>query len=71
MLPLKYVSNFWRTLEMSLIYCQITVDLNWSENCVIVATNIVAQATIFSITDTKRYVSVETLSFQDNEKLLE
>ena len=56
---------------MSLIYCQITVDLNWSENCVIVATNIVAQATIFSITDTKRYVSVETLSFQDNEKLLE
>ena len=71
MLSLKYVSNFWRTLEMSLIYCQITVDLNWSENCVIVATNIVAQATIFSITDTKRYVSVETLSFQDNEKLLE
>ena len=71
MLPLKYVSNFWRTLEMSLIYRQITVDLNWSENCVIVATNIVAQATIFSITDTKRYVSVETLSFQDNEKLLE
>ena len=71
MLPLKYVSNFWRTLEMSLIYCQITLDLNWSENCVIVATIIVAQAIIFWITDTKRYVPVETLSFQDNEKLLE
>ena len=47
MLPLKYVSNFWRTLEISLIYCQITLDLNWSENCVIVATIIVAQAIIF------------------------
>ena len=70
MLPLKCLSNFWRTLEMSLINCEITFDLNWSENCVIVATNAVTQATTFSITDTKLYVPVVTLSTQDNAKLL-
>ena len=32
MIPLKYLSNSWRTLEMILIYCEITLDLNWSEN---------------------------------------
>ena len=50
MIPLKYLSNFWRTLEMSLIDCEDTLDLNWSENCFIVATNVAAQATTFSIT---------------------
>ena len=43
LLPLKYLSNFWRSLEMPLINCQITLDLNWSENCVIVVTNIADQ----------------------------
>ena len=71
MLPLKYLSNFWRTLEMLLITCEITVDLNWSENCVIAATNVTAQVTKISITDAKRYVPVVTLSAQDNAKLLE
>ena len=71
MVPLKYLSNFWRTLEMPLINCEINLDLNWSENCVIVATNAAAQATTFSITDTKLYVPVVTLSIQDNAKLLE
>ena len=70
MLPLKCLSNFWRILEMSLINCEITFDLNWSENCVIVATNAATQATTFSITDTKLYVPVVTLSTQDNAKLL-
>ena len=32
MLPLKYLSNFCRTLERSLINCEISLDLNWSEN---------------------------------------
>ena len=68
---LKYLINIWRTLEMSLINCEITRDLNWSENCVIAATNIAAQAATFSITDTKLYVPVVTLSTQDNAKLLE
>ena len=71
MVPLKYLSNFWRILEMPLINCETTLDLNWSENCVIMATNVAAQTTTFSITDTKLYVSVVTISTQDNAKLLE
>ena len=71
MVPLKYLSNFWRILEMPLINCETTLDLNWSENCVIMATNVAAQTTRFSITDTKLYVSIVTISTQDNAKLLE
>ena len=63
--PLKYLSNFWRTLEISLINCETTLDLNWSENYVTVAINVAAQATKFSITDTKIYVPVVTLSTRD------
>ena len=74
MVPLKYLSNFWRTLERSLINCEINLeiklDLNWSENRVIVANN-ANQDTRFSITDTKFYVPVVTLSIEDNTKLLE
>ena len=69
--PLKYLSNFWRTLEIPLINCKINLDLNWSENCVIEATNVAAQAAIFLITDTKFYVPLVTLLTQDNAKLLE
>ena len=32
MVPLKYLSNFWRTLEMILTNCEFTLDLTWSEN---------------------------------------
>ena len=53
MVPLKYLSNFWRTLEIPLINCEIILDLNWSENCVIVATNIANKVLTFSITDAK------------------
>ena len=56
---------------MPLINCEITLDLNWSGNSVIVATNEANQATTFSITDTKLYVPVVTLSTQDNAKLFE
>ena len=71
MVSLKYLSNFWRTLEMPLVNYEITLDLNWFENCVIVATIIADQDTTFSITDAKLYVPVVTLSTQDNAKLLE
>ena len=71
MVPLKYLSNFWRTPEMPLINCEITLDLNWSEKCIIVATNIANQGATFSITDTKLYVPVVTLATQDNAKLPE
>ena len=33
--PLKYLSNFWRTLEMSLINCEISLFLTWSSSCAI------------------------------------
>ena len=36
--PLKYLSNFWRILKMSLINCEVSLDINWSKKCAIVAT---------------------------------
>ena len=71
MVPLKYLSNFWRALEMPLINYEINLILTWSTNCVIVASNIANQNATFSITDTKLYVPVVTLSTQDNAKLLQ
>ena len=70
MVPLKYLSNFWRTLEMLLINCEIDIILTWSANCVIVSTAVANQGTTFAITDTKVYVPVVTLSTQDIMKLL-
>ena len=35
MVPLKYLSNSWRTLEMPLINCEVELILAWSKNCVI------------------------------------
>ena len=70
MVPLKYLSNFWRALEMSLINCEINLILTWSANCVIVYTNVANQGDAFAITKTKLYVLVVTLSTQDNAKFL-
>ena len=56
---------------MPSINCEITLDLNWFENCVIVSTNVANQGATFSKTDTKLYVPVATLSTQNNAKLLE
>ena len=71
MVPLKYLSNFWRTLEMPLINCEITLLLTWSASCVIVSTDVANQNATFAITDTKLYVPVVTLSQQDNADLSE
>ena len=65
MVPLKYLSNFWRTLEMPLINCEVNLILTWSSNCVLIATTIPNQAATFEITDTKLYVPVVTLSTQE------
>ena len=35
MVLLKHLSNFWKTIEMSLINCKINLILTWSENCVL------------------------------------
>ena len=57
MVPLKYLSNFWRTLEMPLINCKINLILTWSVNC-IVSNAALSQAATFAITDTKLYVII-------------
>ena len=44
--------------------------MTWSVYCVIVYTNVANQGATFTITETKLYVPVITLSTQDNEKLL-
>ena len=71
MIRLKYLSVFWRTPEMPLNKCEINLILTWSENCVIVSTDVANQNAKFAISDTKIYVPVVTLSIQDNTKLLQ
>ena len=71
MVPLKYLSYFWRTLEMPLINCEVNLILTWSLTCVLIATNIPNQNATFAITDTKLYVPVVTLSTQENTKFLQ
>ena len=65
MVPLKYLSNFWRILEMPLVNCEVSLILTWPS-----ITNSTG-AGAFEITDTKLYVPVVTLSTQDNAKLLQ
>ena len=68
MVPLKHLSNLWRTLEMPLINCEVNFVLTWSSTCVI--TNSTGAVT-FAIIDTKLYVPVVTLSTQENAKFLQ
>ena len=70
MVPLKYLSNFGGTLEMPLNNCEVAIILTWSENRVIIRTNIADQNTTFTTTKTNLYVNVVTLSTQENVKLL-
>ena len=53
--PLKYLSNFWRAVEMSLTNFEISLDLTSSANCVTCKVN---RAATFAISDTKIYVPV-------------
>ena len=71
MFPLKYLSDFWRTLEMPLSNYEINLQLTWSASCDIISTDVVNQVAAFAITDTKLYVPVVTLPTQDNAKFLE
>ena len=70
MVLLKYLSNFWRTLEMPLINCEINLILRWSSTCVIVSTDVANQNAKLAISDRKLYVPVVTLPTQDSAKLL-
>ena len=34
-IPLKYLGNFWRALNMPLISCEVSLELKWNKNCII------------------------------------
>ena len=63
--PLKYLSNFWRSLEMPLINCKVELSLKWYQRCLLNA----ATTATFRITDAKLYVPIVTSSIEDNSKL--
>ena len=78
-IPLKYLGNFWGSLEIPLINCEITLILSWYKECVLgrafrgppaVAINSPTDAK-FEITDCKLYVPVVTLLAEIDNKLLE
>ena len=73
---LKYLSNFFRSLEMPLINCKIHFELHWNNNCVMYGADTYAggdnannRETTFKITITKMHVPVVTLSTKDNINL--
>ena len=49
--PLKYLSNFWRTLEIPLINCEISFQLKWSKDCFLVSVDAAYQLPESKITD--------------------
>ena len=63
--PLKYLSNFWRLLEMPLINCKVELSLKLYERCLLTA----ATTATFKITNAKLYFPNVTLSIEDNSKL--
>ena len=64
--PLKYLSNFWRSLEMPLINCKVDFSLDWYAKCIIIMGGTDAN---FVIRDAKLYVPNLTLKTEDNAKL--
>ena len=64
--PIKYLSNFWRSLEMPLINCKVKISSKWTEKCIL--SNSGTDAT-FKITDPKLYMPIVTLKTEDNTKL--
>ena len=82
-IPLKYLGNFWRVLNIPLISCEVSLELKWNKNCVItsleerqvdagppvVRDNAPTGATL-AINDCKLYIPVVTLSKEDEIKLL-
>ena len=71
---LKYLSNFWRSLKMSLINCKVELKLRWTKHCVLAANknnnaNANSNDINYTIKESKLYVPVVTLSAKDNQKL--
>ena len=78
--PLKYLGNFWRALNIPLISCNASLELKWDKNCIITSNQInrnldggntaAPTGATFTINDCKLYVPVVTLSKDDEIKLL-
>ena len=65
------MSNFWRSLDLPLINCEIELDLKWTKNCVSIEEDNHITVVSFMITNTKLCVPVVILSINDNIKFLE
>ena len=65
--PLEYLSRFWRSLEMPLINCKIHLKLNWIEEWIL---SIAGNSANFNITDAKLHIPIVTLSTKDNVNLV-
>ena len=66
--PLNYLSNFFRSLEMPLINCKIKLNLTWKKKCILSTGD---GEVVFIINDTKLYVPVVTLSKEYNKDFIE
>ena len=66
--PIKYLSNFFSSLEMPLINCKFKLNLTWKKECVL---STGAGEAVFINNDTKLYVPVVTLSKEDNKDFIE
>ena len=81
-IPLKYLGNFWRALNIPLISCERFLELKWNKNCVITsldqrqvdagppAVNGTTTGATLNITDSKLYIPVVTLSKDDEIKII-
>ena len=82
-IPLKYLGNFWRALNIPLISCEVSLELKWNKNCVItsleerqvdagppVVRDKSPTGATLAINDCKLYIPVVTLSKDDEIKLL-
>ena len=70
MVPLKYLSNFWKTHEIPLITSKVTLQQTCSKKSIIIADTAANEVPKFKMTDTNPYVFVVTVSTEDNIKLL-
>ena len=72
--PLKYLSNFFRSLEIPLLNCKIKLNLTWKKECVLSTDDDAADPAnnpLFIINDTKLYVPVVPLSKEDNKDFID
>ena len=67
--PLKYLSNFWRSIEMPLINCKVELSWGWIENCVLTTAAVDVDVNTTGSDHTKLYAPIVTLSAEDNVNL--